>query len=89
MAGLLKKRLPGTIQTPDRNPHMIAIEGLFITQMGAKKGLKLFGQAGVNAAQKELQQLHYMEVMKPKHSHNLTPEQKRVSLQYLMLLKKK
>ena len=27
--------------------------------------------------------------MKPKHTHELTPEQKRASLQYLMFLKKK
>ena len=67
---------------------MMAIEGLFITQMGAKKGLKLFGQAGVKAAQKELQKLHYREVMKPMHAHELTPKQKRASLQYLMFLTK-
>ena len=36
-----------------------------------------------------MQQLHDREVMKPKHAHELTPEQKRASLQYLMFLKKK
>ena len=33
--------------------------------------------------------MHDREVMKPKHAHELTPEQKRASLQYLMFLKKK
>ena len=60
-----------------------------MTQMGVKKGLKVFGQAGVKAVQKELQQFHYREAMKPMHAHKLTPEQKRASLQYLMFLKKK
>ena len=52
MAGLIKEQLPGTIRPPDRNPHMTAIEGLVMTQMGAKKRLKVFVQAGVNAVQK-------------------------------------
>ena len=68
---------------------MTAIEGSVMTKMGVKKGLKLFGQAGVKAVKKELQQLNDREVMKPKHAHELTPAQKRASLQYLMLLKKK
>ena len=36
---------------------MIDIEGSVMTHIGVKKGLKVFGQAGVKAVQKELQPL--------------------------------
>ena len=63
---------------------------LFLTeQMSAKCGSKKFGQAGVDAIQKELEQLLYRKVMHGVRSSDLTHKQKRAALQYLMSLKQK
>ena len=57
-------------------------------QMSMKRGIKLFGEDGVAAVQKEMQQLHDWKVMAAKHSAELTPEQKKEALAYLMFLKR-
>jgi hypothetical protein len=57
--------------------------------MSAKKGLKIFGKPGADAIVAELQQLHYRRVVKPTLGSNLTKEQKRAALHYLMFLKQK
>jgi Reverse transcriptase (RNA-dependent DNA polymerase) len=54
-----------------------------------KRGIKLFGENGVKAVTDELKQLHEREVMKVKHSKDLTKEQRRDALAYLMYLKRK
>jgi hypothetical protein len=54
-----------------------------------KKGLKVFGNDGVEAVRKEMLQLHDRKVMAPKQGVELTPEQKREALAYLMFLKRK
>jgi hypothetical protein len=44
---------------PRNYSHLHATrEGIAMTQHSIKKGIKLFGQAGVDAVSKELQQLH-------------------------------
>ena len=58
-------------------------------QMLAKKGLRLFGLDGVNAIKKELEQLVYQSVMHGKHHGQLTREQCKAALKYLMFLKQK
>ena len=58
-------------------------------QMSMKKGLKMFGEGGYAAVKKEVQQLHNRKVMQPVHQKDLSPEQKREALGYLMFLKKK
>jgi hypothetical protein len=58
-------------------------------QMSMKRGLKIFGEGGSKAVSKEMQQLHDREVMEAKHSKELTPEQKKDALAYLMFLKRK
>ena len=58
-------------------------------QMSAKKGLQVFGDGGASALVKELHQLVVMNVMSGCKSHELTPEQKRKALRYLMFLKEK
>jgi len=60
-----------------------------LTQYNVKKGLKLFGQDGVDAVLKEVQQLHDRDVLLPKDPQMLTPQEKSSALTYLMFLKKK
>ena len=57
--------------------------------MSMKRGIKLFSEDGVVAVHKEMQQLHDQKVMAAKHSAELTPEQKKEALAYLMFLKQK
>jgi hypothetical protein len=54
-----------------------------------KKGIKIFGDAGVEAVLKELQQLHDRDVLKPKHAETLSHQERKGALQYLMFLKQK
>jgi hypothetical protein len=56
-------------------------------QMSMNKGLKLFGEAGIEAVRSEMAQLHDRKVMKPVHSRELTPEERREALASLMFLK--
>ena len=67
---------------------MSALERTVITQMGMKKGIKTFVQAGVDAVQKQPKHIHNSEAMKPMHSHEMSSEQSRALLQYLIFLKK-
>jgi hypothetical protein len=57
--------------------------------MSMNKGLKLFGEAGIEAVRSKMAQLHDRKVMKPVHSRELTPEEWREALAYLMFLKRK
>ena len=65
------------------------LEHTVMTQMSMKKGIKEFGDAGVDAVLNELQQLHDRKVLEPKLANELTREEKRAALHYLMFLKKK
>ena len=60
-----------------------------LTQYHVSKGLKLYGDDGVQAVLKELQQLHDRMVLQPVDGNQLSDAEKRASLQYLMFLKKK
>ena len=65
-------------------------EFIFLTaQMSAKKGLQILGRPGADAIIAELQQVHYRKVVKPVLGKNLTTDQKRAALHYLMFLKQK
>lgn len=68
--------------------HVI-LEDTVMTQHSIKRGLKEFGEAGVDAVLKELQQLHDRKVLEPMDASQMSREEKRASLQYLMFLKKK
>jgi hypothetical protein len=48
-----------------------------MSQYSMKKGIKLFGQPGVDAVQAELSQLHKHRVLQPKDFNKLTREEKR------------
>ena len=64
-------------------------EVLETPQMSLKAGLRTFGQDGIMAVEKEMRQLHDRDVMKPVHKHDLTSEQRKEALAYLMFLKRK
>jgi hypothetical protein len=62
----------------------------FVTaQMTAKAGLKYFGQDGADAIMVELEQLLYRKVMDRCKAGDLSKEQKKAALKYLMFLKPK
>jgi hypothetical protein len=65
------------------------LEHTVLTQHSMKKGIKEFGDAGVDAVLKELQQLHDRNVLEPRLANELSRDDKRAALQYLMFLKKK
>jgi hypothetical protein len=60
-----------------------------MTQYSMKKGIKEFGEAGVDAVLVELQQLHDRDVLEPQTANEMTREEKHAALNYLMFLKKK
>ena len=62
----------------------------FLTeQMSAKRGIKVFGEVGEEAIMKELKQLVYRNVIRPRRGDRLTAAQRRTALKYLMFLKQK
>jgi hypothetical protein len=64
-------------------------EVLATPQMRMKAGLKMFGEDGAMAVKKELYQPHDRKVMAHCHKKDLTPDQRRDALGYLMFLKRK
>ena len=60
-----------------------------MTQFTMKKGIEEFGEDGVDAVLGELQQLHDRKVIVPIVADEMTREEKRAALRYLMFLKKK
>jgi hypothetical protein len=64
------------------------LEAIALTQCNLKRGLKEFGNDGLVALGKEMEQLHTRKASKPVHEDDLTKEQKRASLRYLMFLTK-
>jgi hypothetical protein len=65
------------------------LETIALTQYSLKRGLKEFGNDGLIALGKEVEQLYTRKVSKPVDGNGLTKDQKRASLRYLMFLKKK
>jgi len=79
-----------TIHRP--SDHYLALpylEAVAMTQYNMKRGIKEFGQDGVEAVTSELKQLHVRKTVKPVIAKELTHKQKRASLQCLMFLKQK
>ena len=54
-----------------------------------KKGIAEFGEEGVDAVLNELKQLHNRKVLEPRAANDLTREEKKAALHYLMFLKRK
>jgi hypothetical protein len=65
------------------------LEHTAMTQYSVKKGLQMFGEAGVEAVMQELKQLHDRSVIKPVNPQTLSHETKYNALPYLMFLKQK
>ena len=62
----------------------------FLTeQMSAKRGLKQFGKQGADAIMDELRQLVYWNVMRGVNRSDMSREETKCALQYLMFLKEK
>eukprot|EP00957_Ditylum_brightwellii_P046568 3533435-Ditylum_brightwellii.AAC.1 len=60
-----------------------------LTQYHISKGLKVFDKEGVNLVFQELKQLHKHLVIKPQDPKQMSKEEKKAALQYLMFLKQK
>jgi hypothetical protein len=60
-----------------------------MTQYTIKKGIKMFGDAGVDAVLKEMKQLHDRKVLEPRSPSQLSERERHQALHYLMFLKKK
>ena len=73
----------------DHDDHIPQHKVLATPQMSMNKGLKVFGQDGIELLFVEMKQLHNCVTMKPKHSKDLTSEQHQEALAYLMFLKRK
>ena len=61
-----------------------AIEHLIFTQVGMKKGIKLWGEKGVDAIIKEMKQFHDRNVVNPLKPEDITQDIKEKSLGYLI-----
>ena len=79
----------GVICPSNHNKDLADLEGTVMTQMNMKRGIKTYGQAGVDAVQVKLKQLHERDVMQPIHAAELSKEQNKANLKYLMFLKNK
>ena len=66
-----------------------ALRHTVLTQYTLKKGLQFLGAPGVEAAYKELLQLHERKVGEPRDATKLSSTQKKNALGYLMFLKQK
>jgi hypothetical protein len=63
--------------------------GTLMSQVSMKKGVRMFGDAWIEAILKELWQLHEWKVLAPRSAHNLSANKKQAALHYLMFLKQK
>ena len=73
----------------DYNHLHATLSSTVMTQHSMKKGIKIFGEAGIEAVQQELKQLHDRKVLEPRSATELSASEKKAALQYLMFLKQK
>ena len=57
-------------------------------EYGLKHGLRMFGEEGMKAAYKEMEQLHLRNCFEPLNADSLTGEKKRKALNSLLFLKR-
>jgi hypothetical protein len=62
---------------------------VILTQMNIKQGLLTFGEKGSQAISKELKQLHDKGAITPIQRSDMTTEERKKALRYLMFLKEK
>ena len=70
-------------------PTNILTNKTILKKYSINKGLKVYGKKGKAAVRKQLQQFHDHRVDEPKKSQDLSYEQQRRSLAYLIFLKLK
>ena len=68
---------------------MSHVEHVALVQHNLKRGLEMFGQAAIHEVAKETQQLHDRRTIRPRNANELTLEEIRRALGYLMFLKDK
>eukprot|EP00978_Attheya_sp_CCMP212_P002446 scaffold4998_cov27-Attheya_sp.AAC.1 len=66
-------------RNPSSNLHAL-LESTLMTQHSMKKGIKVFGQAGVDVVLSELKQLHDRKVLEPKSDDEMSNEDRKHSL---------
>eukprot|EP00957_Ditylum_brightwellii_P186932 14235439-Ditylum_brightwellii.AAC.1 len=76
-------------KTAKHNLENNLINHTIMTQYHVSKGLKVFSKKGTEAVMNELKQLHDRSVLDPKDPSELSDEEKKASLQYLMFKIKK
>jgi hypothetical protein len=79
---------PEDFQNGMHHAHMI-LQSIVMTHYNLKQGIKKFGDKGKEAVLAELQQLYDRAVMEPVQKYDLTPEERKGALCYLMFLKEK
>ncbi len=72
-----------------RHQSHVILQSIILTQYNLKQGIKKFGDDGKAAVLAELQQLYDRNVMKPVGKFDLTAEERKGALRYLMFLKEK
>jgi len=72
-------------QSTIAKPHL----HVMLNQVGIIEGLRKFGVEGNNALLKELSQLHQRDALLPKKKEDMTYEERKKALRYLMFLKEK
>jgi hypothetical protein len=72
-----------------RHQSHVILQSITMTQYNLKQGIKIFGDKGEKAVLAELQQLYDRDVMTPINKYDLTPEERKGALRYLMFLKEK
>jgi hypothetical protein len=71
------------------NDAYLILESIVLTQYNLKQGRKKLGDKGKQAVLNELQQLYDRDVIEPIDPSDLTPEERKGALRYLMFLKEK
>jgi len=72
-----------TITLPKTHAHIM------MTQLNVKDSLKAFGNKGDEAILKEIKQLHTQHALKPYSRGDMSQEERKRALRYLMFLKEK
>ncbi len=72
-----------------RHESHVILQSIVLTQYNLKQGIKKFGEKGKQAVMTELQQLYDRDVMEAVHKSDLTYDERRGALRYIMFLKEK
>jgi len=62
---------------------------IMLTQLNVKDGLTAYGSRGVKAIMKEIKQLHTRQALMPHNKNDMSYEERKIALRYLMFLKEK